>query len=177
MGFIKPSGVTLRVLNFADIDNKSEGLQFVSPPHSGTISASYGTKAPGMYTSVKSILGGTTAVPGRKAIANLCLFFASPVAADNTSAAVVEKHIVASGYKLSLGLVEISALATLIGATNAEALALGMGAAAGLPWASISTFGAVNVIKVSLAAVMSDRIREALGLRNQTVDSAIGMSL
>lgn len=107
----------------------------------------------------------------------------SPVAADDnitittttTTTTTTKEQIAASGYRVSLGLVEISALATLIGATNAEALALGLAAAAGLPWAPISTFGVVHVIKVALAAVVSDRIREALGLRSGSVDSALGM--
>lgn len=126
--------------------------------------------------AVKSIFGRIIFAPGQKAIINLCLSLASPVAAnDNTTTG--QESVIASGYRISLGLVEISALATLIGATNAEALALGLAAAPGLPWAPISTFGAVHVIKVSLAAVMSDRIRGALGLRGTAVDSAVGMSL
>lgn len=111
---------------------------------------------------------------GRRAIINLWLLLASPVTADPTT---TEQVAAASAYRISLGLVEISALATLIGATNAEALALGLAAAVGLPWAPISTFGAVHVIKVSLAAVIPDRVREALGLRSKIVDSAVGMSL
>lgn len=35
----------------------------------------------------------------------------------------------------------------------------------------------MHVIKVSLAAVIPDRVREALGLRSKIVDSAVGMSL
>lgn len=128
--------------------------------------------------AVKSIFGGITFAPSQRAIINLFLSLASPVAADdNTTTTTSQEGVVASGYRISLGLVEISALATLIGATNAEALALGLAAAPGLPWAPISTFGAVHVIKVSLAAVMSDRIRQALGLRSTAVDSAVGMSL
>jgi hypothetical protein len=81
-------------------------------------------------------------------------------------------------YKISLGLVEISALATLVGATSAEALALGIReGAAGLPWATMSSFGLIYVIRGFLAAASGDRMREAFGLRSLLVESAVGMSL
>lgn len=138
----------------------------------------HSTKTPEMYNSAAtSFLSRKIIAPGQQTIVNLFLLMASPVTADTNTTATIKERVAVSGYRISLGLVEISALATLIGASNAEAMALGLTAAAGLPWAPVSTFGAVHVVKVSLAAVVSDRIREALGLRNDAVDSALGMGL
>jgi len=80
-------------------------------------------------------------------------------------------------YKVSLGLVEISALATLVGATSAESFALGSKGATGLPWAGMSSFGLIYVIRAFIAAAVSDRARDTLGLRNAGVDSAMGISV
>ncbi|KAF8533515.1 hypothetical protein BDD12DRAFT_864797 [Trichophaea hybrida] len=79
------------------------------------------------------------------------------------------------GYKVSLSLVEISALTTLVGATSAEAFALGLRGATGLSWASMSAFGLVHVIRSFVAAAVSDAARETLGLRNAAADLAVGM--
>ena len=75
----------------------------------------------------------------------------------------------------STGVVEISAVATLIGAPIVEAMSLGLKSAACLPWASISSFGLLHVVKVSLAAAVPDWIREPLGLQNASVDAALGL--
>lgn len=74
------------------------------------------------------------------------------------------------------GLIEISAIATLIGASTATSLALGDKAAAGLPWAPISTFGIIYITKANLSAVLPDRMREALGLGGKEIEAAIGRS-
>lgn len=74
-------------------------------------------------------------------------------------------------------MVEISALATIIGTPSTEGLALGLRGAVGLPWASLSTFGAVHVIKAMISCAIPDRLREMLGLRNVSIDSAIGLDI
>jgi len=72
------------------------------------------------------------------------------------------------------GLIEISAIATLVGASTAASLALGNKAAAGLPWACASTFGAIQVAKASFSASIPDLAREAVGLSNEEVQTAVG---
>jgi hypothetical protein len=102
----------------------------------------------------------------------------SSILSTGPGAADKADHTAQPVYKISLGLVEISALATLVGATSAEALALGIReGAAGLPWASMSSFGLIYVIRGFLAAAAGDRMREAFGLRSPLVDSAVGVSL
>ena len=75
------------------------------------------------------------------------------------------------------GLVEISAVSTIIGAPIAEALIHGLKAACGMAWAPMSCFGAIHVTKACLSASVPDRLRESMGLRNQFVDAAIGVML
>src|SRR2546430_281327 len=75
------------------------------------------------------------------------------------------------------GLVEISAISTIIGAPTAEALTHGHKAAAGMAWSPTSCFGAIHITKACLAASIPDSLRDAMGLRNQFVDSAIGVML
>jgi hypothetical protein len=74
-------------------------------------------------------------------------------------------------------LVEISAVATLIGSIAAEQLTLGLKGSGGLAWSSITQFGALHVVKAALAAFVPDWARETLGLRGQTVDASIGLVL
>lgn len=76
--------------------------------------------------------------------------------------------------RLGGGIVEISAVATLLGAPISEAMTLGLKSAAGLPWASITIFGLLHVAKASIAAAVPDWLREPLGLQNDNVDAAIG---
>ncbi|GAB1316304.1 hypothetical protein MFIFM68171_06514 [Madurella fahalii] len=76
---------------------------------------------------------------------------------------------------ISGGLVEISTVATLIGAPIAEALVHGLRGAGGLAWAPMSSFGLLHVIKACLAAAVPDWARESSGLRNQHVDDALGL--
>src|SRR5271170_4839013 len=75
------------------------------------------------------------------------------------------------------GLVEISAVSTIIGAPISEALIHGLKAACGMAWAPMSCFGAIHVTKACLSASIPDRLRESMGLRNQFVDAAIGVML
>lgn len=80
------------------------------------------------------------------------------------------------GYHVGVGLVEISTLGTLIGATSAEALASGNKAAAGLPWASMSTFGSFYSIKGAVACMVPDWVRETLGLKSGFTDASLGLN-
>lgn len=82
-----------------------------------------------------------------------------------------------SPTRLGLGLVEVSALSTLIGSVTTELLTLGERGAAGLPWAAISAFGSLSIVKACIAAVTPAWMRESLGVRNPTADSALGMDL
>jgi len=83
----------------------------------------------------------------------------------------------APGYRVGIGLVEISALGVLIGATSAEALASGNKAAAGLPWASMSMLGSVHCAKAAVACLVPDWARETLGLTSTFVDSSLGLNI
>src|SRR5947207_13020662 len=73
------------------------------------------------------------------------------------------------------GLVEISAVATLIGATVAERLTLGLKGAGGLAWSSITVFGEIHVAKAAIAASVPDWARVAPGLRSDIVATSIGL--
>ncbi|KAF1834789.1 hypothetical protein BDW02DRAFT_568762 [Decorospora gaudefroyi] len=79
--------------------------------------------------------------------------------------------------RLGNGLVEVSAVATLIGAPIAEALTLGLRSAACLPWASMSAFGLLHVAKAALAAAVPDYLRDSMGLHNANVVAAVGFYL
>ena len=54
---------------------------------------------------------------------------------------------------------------------------MGLKSAACLPWASVSSFGLLHVAKAAFAAAVPDWLREALGLQNEKVEAAIGLSL
>jgi hypothetical protein len=75
------------------------------------------------------------------------------------------------------GLVDISAVVTIIGAPIAEALIHGLKGSAGMCWAPMSCFGAIHVAKACLTASVPDWLRESMGLKNPFVDSAIGVML
>jgi hypothetical protein len=78
---------------------------------------------------------------------------------------------------LGTGLIEITALTTLIGSNTAEQLALGNRGATGLAWMVMSTFGTLSVIKACVAASTPSWLRETLGVRNAMTDAAVGLSL
>ncbi|KAI6779378.1 uncharacterized protein J7T54_005192 [Emericellopsis cladophorae] len=82
-----------------------------------------------------------------------------------------------SASSLGKGLVEISAVATLIGAPIAETLTLGIRSAGCLPWASMSSFGLLHVAKAALAGAIPHWLREAMGLQNGNVLAAVGSSV
>lgn len=75
------------------------------------------------------------------------------------------------------GLVEIAALATLIGATTAQSLVLGSRGAAGLPFAAMSIFGSPFLIKACLSACTPSALRETMGVKDAQSDAAVGLSL
>ena len=75
------------------------------------------------------------------------------------------------------GLVEIVALATLLGSRTAGDLVLGNGGAAGLVWASISGFGCSSVIKTCAGAAAPGWLRQMLGIRTSLLDNTLGMDL
>ncbi|TDL15447.1 hypothetical protein BD410DRAFT_120589 [Rickenella mellea] len=81
------------------------------------------------------------------------------------------------GFKFGSGLVEVSALATILGASSAEALTLGLKGAGGMAWAAMSSFGALHVVKAALSAAVPDWSRDSLGLGGTHVDSAIGVAI
>jgi len=75
------------------------------------------------------------------------------------------------------GLIEIAALTTLIGSSTAGDLILGSSGAAGLVWGTISAFGSSSVIKACASAASPGSLRQMLGLRTASSDSAVGMDL
>jgi hypothetical protein len=75
------------------------------------------------------------------------------------------------------GFLEIAALANLIGSSTAESLALGNRRAAGLPWAAVSSFGILSVIRACVTGASPGWLRETLGVRNSVSDLALGMTL
>ena len=83
----------------------------------------------------------------------------------------------ANAATLGSGLVEIAALTALIGSTTADSLILGSRGAAGLPWASLSAFGSLFLIRACIAAATPSWLRDTLGVRNPNCDAAVGLSL
>lgn len=81
------------------------------------------------------------------------------------------------GRDTSIGLVEITALSTLVGSSAAESIALGNRGAVGLAWAPLSLFGVMSIIRASLSAALPGWVRESLGVRNAATDFAIGLDL
>ena len=82
-----------------------------------------------------------------------------------------------SSFNIGGGLVEIAALTALIGSSSAESLMLGSKGAAGLPWAAMSMFGAIFIIKACVAASTPGWLRDTMGVRNSRSDEAIGLTL
>ncbi|KAF8910513.1 hypothetical protein CPB84DRAFT_1763853 [Gymnopilus junonius] len=83
----------------------------------------------------------------------------------------------AASVGLGRGLVEIVALATLIGSSTAGDLVLGNKGAAGLVWGSISAFGCSSVIKACASAASPGWLKQMLGLRTAQSDKTLGMDL
>jgi len=75
------------------------------------------------------------------------------------------------------GLVELSALTTLIGSTIAAVLVLGDKGPAGIVWGTISAFGSSSVVKACAGGAAPGWLRQMFNLRTPISDSAVGMDL
>lgn len=82
-----------------------------------------------------------------------------------------------SVFNLGNGLIEISALTSMIGSGTALRLALGNKGPGGFVWATMSSFGAMSVVKACLAAVIPAFLLDSLGARSQDVDAVLGYKL
>lgn len=81
------------------------------------------------------------------------------------------------GLGIGGGLVEIAALTALIGGSTAESLALGTRGACGLPWAALSSFGSIFIVKACVSACTPAWLRETIGVRTAGSDAAVGCNL
>jgi len=79
-------------------------------------------------------------------------------------------------FNLGNGLIEITAITTLAGATIAESLTLGSRGAAGLPWAAMSSFGSFYLVKACIAASMPGWLRETVGVNSPLCRTILGVS-
>ncbi|KAJ7288974.1 hypothetical protein C8J57DRAFT_1281793 [Mycena rebaudengoi] len=95
--------------------------------------------------------------------------------AKNTSSSYAGPS--SSSFSLSNNLVEIGALTALVGSTVAESLVLGNRGAAGVAWAATSSFGTISVVKACFCGASSGWLRETLGIRTASCDSAVGLEL
>jgi hypothetical protein len=82
-----------------------------------------------------------------------------------------------TGGLLSSGLIEITALTTLIGSSTTEQLTLGDRGAGGLSWVGMSMFGSISILKSCVSASTPTWLRDTLGVQNSTTDGAIGLGL
>lgn len=99
------------------------------------------------------------------------MFFVA--AAENSNAT----HISIPSISFDNGLVEISALTTLVSSTAAASLVLGSRGPSGLSWAVTSAFGMIAVVQACLSAAIPGWLRETIGIRSSTSDLAIGFRL
>ena len=99
------------------------------------------------------------------------------VTAQVPAATPLGDSIKTSGFQISNGLIEIAALTALIGSTTTESLTLGNRGAAGLPWATISIFGSLSVVKACVAAATPAYLRETVGVISKPTDEAVGSTL
>jgi hypothetical protein len=74
------------------------------------------------------------------------------------------------------GLINLAALTALVGSSTIESLVLGSRGTAGLPWASISSFAVVSIVKAAVTGLSPGWLRETLGVRNALSDALLGMS-
>jgi len=93
------------------------------------------------------------------------------MAADPTGSLPLPK------FNIGNGLINIAALTALVGSSTVEALVLGNRGAAGLPWAALSIFGNLSVLKACVTGASPGWLRETIGARNSRSDSILGMSL
>lgn len=80
-------------------------------------------------------------------------------------------------FNIGNGLINIAALTALVGSSTVESLVLGNRGAAGLPWAALSIFGSLSVLKACVTGASPGWLRETIGARNSLSDSILGMSL
>jgi hypothetical protein len=80
-------------------------------------------------------------------------------------------------FQLGNCLVEIAALTTFIGSHATSLLTLGNRGAVGLPWAAISAFGGLSIVKACVTGACPGWLQHVLGVRNEVSDQALGMSL
>ena len=78
---------------------------------------------------------------------------------------------------LGSGLIEITALTTLIGSSTTEQLTLGERGAGGLSWVGMSMFGSISILRSCVSASTPTWLRDTLGVRNPTTDAATGLTL
>ncbi|KAL1836387.1 hypothetical protein VTJ49DRAFT_5225 [Mycothermus thermophilus] len=75
----------------------------------------------------------------------------------------------------SSGLVQITGLSTLVGGRSLAEMCLGLKAAPGLVWSSVSCLGILQAVRAFVAgAIPSDVWRDVVGLRTGVVDDALG---
>jgi hypothetical protein len=75
------------------------------------------------------------------------------------------------------GLVEITALTTLIGSSTAMSLVLGERGGVGLAVAAMSAFGILSIVKACIAGASPDWLRASLGVRDAISDAVLGVML
>lgn len=100
-----------------------------------------------------------------------CLYLISTVVAAQPTGSLPSPSL-----SFGSGLINLAALTALVGSSTIESLMLGSRGTAGLPWASISTFGVISIVKAAVAGLSPGWLRETLGVRNALSDSLLGMS-
>lgn len=94
-----------------------------------------------------------------------------------TTAAAGENYGAAPIYTFSSGLVQITGISTLVGGNGLAEMCLGLKAAPGLAWSSVSCFGILQVVRAFVAgAIPKDTWRDVIGLRTAAVDDALGFN-
>lgn len=78
---------------------------------------------------------------------------------------------------LGNGLVELTALTTLVGSSITESFVLGNHGSVGLAWAPMSSFGIISVIKGCISGASPGWLRQTLGLRTTASDTAVGLDI
>lgn len=82
-----------------------------------------------------------------------------------------------TSFGLSNGLIEITALTSLIGSTSTQSLSLGNKGPAGFVWATMTIFSAATLVKTGISTVTPGWLRDTLGVRSPEADAAVGLSL
>lgn len=78
-------------------------------------------------------------------------------------------------FNFGNNLIDIAAVTTIVGAMTAESLALGSRGAAGLPWAGMSAFGSLFLLKACITGPMPGWFCEALGINSSLYNSILGV--